>query len=396
MCEPIMVASDLHDKTMLLKLAQGRGMAEMLTVRNTSAGRLRMIADLKERSRRVGGAPIIFAYEASGLGFGLYDELTEAGITCHVLAPTKIARSAQHRRRKTDEEDAQQILQLLRGHVLAGNPLPTVWIPDTQTRDDRELVRLRMDLAQKKNAIKLQIKTLLKRHKLARPEGTGRGWTKAFRGWLHELTGHDSLGLGVRGTLASLLGQWDFFEEELKRIEQQLVRLAESPRYLPQIYALLKLPGVGVLTALVFLTEMGDLARFKNRRQISAYLGLVPASHESGNQQDHKGHITRQGPSRVRHVLCQATWAMLLHQGSDYPAYERIVARNPKHKKIAVVAAMRRLAVRMWHEARDVQRGVLPSVMIEGKWSAERPSLLQLRKGLRRLGRSATGSVNSA
>ena len=48
-------------------------------------------------------------------------------------------------------------------------------------------------------------------------------------------------------TLASLLAQWNFFEEELKRIEQQLLRLAESPRYLPQIYALLKLPGVGVL-----------------------------------------------------------------------------------------------------------------------------------------------------
>jgi len=94
MCEPIMVACDLHDKTMLLMLAQGRAEPEKLSVANSVAGRARLIADLQERARQAGGAALIFAYEASGLGFGLYDELTEAGIACHVLAPTKIARSA--------------------------------------------------------------------------------------------------------------------------------------------------------------------------------------------------------------------------------------------------------------------------------------------------------------
>lgn len=395
MFEPIMVACDLHDKTMLLKVAQGRAAPETQTVSNTLAARARLIAQLRERSRLAGGAPVVFAYEASGLGFGLYDELSEAGMTCHVLAPTKIARSAQHGRRKTDEQDAEQILQLLRGHVLAGNPLPTVWIPDNQTRDDRELVRLRIDLAQKCNTVKVQIKTLLKRHKLVRPEGVGRGWTVAFRRWLKGLTEQDSWQVGMRGTLASLLAQGDFLEQEMDRVEEQLVRLANSQRYLKPLQALVNLPGVGVLTALVFLTEIGDLRRFANRRQISAYLGLVPSSHESGAQQDHKGHITRQGPSRVRHILCQATWAMLLHKGADYPAYARIVERNPKHKKIAVVAVMRRLAVRMWHEARAVQVAASPPTRPEGKGSAERPNPLQQGKGLRGLVRSARRKVNS-
>jgi len=355
MCEPIMVACDLHDKTMLLMLAQGRGEPEKLSVANSVAGRARMIADLQERSRQAGGAALIFAYEASGLGFGLYDELTEAGIACHVLAPTKIARSAQHGRRKTDEQDARQILHLLRGHVLAGNPLPSVWIPSPQTRDDRELVRLRIDLAQKCNAVKVQIKTLLKRAKLVRPTGCGRGWTKAFLGWLKEQSQQTSWGVGLRSVLASLLSQMQFLEGEIQGVAQRLAELADSERYRPQTYALMKLSGVGALTALVFLTEMGDLKRFANRRQIGAYLGLCPSSHESGEQQDHKGHITRQGPARVRHILCQAAWATLLRKGHDHPAYERIVARNPKHTKIAVVAVMRRLAVRMWHEACDAQ-----------------------------------------
>ena len=79
MCEFIMVACDLHDKTMLLKTARGREAAEKVAVRNTSAGRTRLIEQLRERSQAAGDARVIFAYEASGQGFGLYDELTAAG-----------------------------------------------------------------------------------------------------------------------------------------------------------------------------------------------------------------------------------------------------------------------------------------------------------------------------
>ena len=184
MVQPIMIACDLHDRTMLLKVARGRGPAETLSVRNTRDGRERMIAELVRRSQAAGGAPLIFAYEASGQGFGLCDELTRAGITCHVLAPTKIARSTELKKTKTDEKDAELILQLLRGHVLAGNPLPSVWIPDLQTRDDRELVRARTDVAEKTTAVKSQIKGLLKQLYLARPEGLGQGWTRMFWAWL--------------------------------------------------------------------------------------------------------------------------------------------------------------------------------------------------------------------
>jgi transposase len=100
---------------------------------------------------------------------------------------------------------------------------------------------------------------------------------------------------------------------------------------------------------------MGDLTRFTNRRQISAYLGLAPRSYESGEANDRKGHITRQGSSRLRAALCQAVWSRIRERGPDHAGYQRLVERNPKHKKIAVVAIMRRLGVRMWHKAHDAQ-----------------------------------------
>src|ERR1700689_5475939 len=96
------------------------------------------------------------------------------------------------------------------------------------------------------------------------------------------VTRDPAVGAGARATLASLLRQWEFLEEEIGRLDQALESLADSPRYAAVVGELVKLQGVGLLTALVFLSEIGDLGRFVNRRQISAYLGLVPRSYESG------------------------------------------------------------------------------------------------------------------
>lgn len=351
MSQPIMVACDLHDKTMVLKLAVGTERPEKMNMANTSSGRQKLIAELRRRAAALGGAKVMFAYEASGLGFGLYDELSAAGIDCYVLAPTKMSRSVQHDSNKTDDRDANQILEVLRGHVLAGNTLPQVWIPDHQTRDDRELLRTRLDVADKITRLKAQVQTLLKRNHTCRPEGLGDGWTVAFRAWLAQLTkAQGGWRSGVREALASLLRQMVALEKELKRLNKAVLELASAKRYAATVDRMvLELKGVGYLTALVFLTEVGDLARFANRRQIAAYLGLAPSAHESGKRNDAKGHITHQGPSRVRKLLCQAVWCRVRTDPDEAVVYARLVAKNPKHKKIAIVAGMRRLAIRMWH-----------------------------------------------
>ena len=53
-----------------------------------------MIAWVNAFARQHGAERVVFAYEASGQGFGLYDDLTDAGIECYVLAPTHLPHSA--------------------------------------------------------------------------------------------------------------------------------------------------------------------------------------------------------------------------------------------------------------------------------------------------------------
>jgi transposase len=351
----IIVGCDQHKKSLSICAAMDKEEPVVWRVQNSSQGRQELIKRVKEMAAPK-RADIELTYEASYLGFGLCDELQDAGITCHVLAATKIPTCPHQRRNKTDAKDALRLFELLRGHVLAGNELPDVWVPDKALRDDREITRARLDVTDKLTAIKLQMRALLARCNVEKPDDLKvRTWTKSWRAWVAGLAigAGDVLRPGAQVALCSLLNQLSDLKRTLKDLDTQVQALAESPRYRDAVGRLLRIKGVGLLGAMVFLTEIGDMDRFPNRRTIGAYLGLAPSSYESGESGDRKGHITRHGPPRVRRILCQAAWVWTYRDPANTQFYHRLVARNPKHKKKAVVAAMRRLGILMWHTAKE-------------------------------------------
>ncbi len=172
---------------------------------------------------------------------------------------------------------------------------------------------------------------------------------------LTSATESEPLGRGGRQTLGSLLRQLSFIEGEIERMQQPVERLADEPRHKAIVEELRQECGVGLLTAMVYRTEIGYAGRFRRGRQVGKFVGLTPTSHESGEQNDRKGHISRQGPPRLRKMLCQASWSQVRHDVSAKRIYQQLVSRNPKQKKIAIVAVMRRLAVRLWHRMRKVE-----------------------------------------
>jgi len=358
MAHCIFVGCDAHVKTLLVRYAVDRGKPQQRSCANTHAARATMIRWLGELAARHGGATVHFAYETSCVGFVLYDELDAAGVHCIVVPTTRIPRSAHQRRNKCDVKDAQYLLDLLRGHVLAGSELASAWVPDRATRDAREIVRGRLRTAQRLTATRNEVFGLLKRTGVERPKHvTQSNWTRSYWRWLDSLVDLDGpLGVGGSVRLSSLLTQIRMLEREQAYFDHHIEVLAAQPRYAAAADAMTAVKGVSLLTAMVLLTELGDLGRFNNRRQVAAYVGLVPSKAESGESSDRKGHITHQGPSRVRHVLGQAAWSWVRWDLEAHPVYERLKSRNPKHKKIALVAMMRRLLIRLWHRGLEAQR----------------------------------------
>jgi transposase len=372
MSKVIMIGCDLHDVSLVLKVADGPGPS--LRKAFLTARRVELIAWIRDFAAERKATRIVFAYEASGQGFGLYDDLVEAGIECHVLAPTHLPHTAHGRKNKTDDKDAEMLLEELRAHVLAGRKLPTVWVPDLATRDDREIVRQRLELAAQRTRIKNQIRNLFKRWKLSVPEWfTGGGeWSRKSVQWLRDVAAGTTAGLGegTRVRLTSLIDLYQALSIQLKTLDKSIERLSRSPRYARAFRKLKLIKGVGTLCAMVFLTEMGDLERFKNRRQLGAYLGLAPSSYESGRQNDRKGHITHQGPARVRHMLCQSAWAALRCSPEWRAKYDRIRRGSKQRSKVAIVAIMRQLGVTMWHAARSEELDEILEATDRAKTSA--------------------------
>lgn len=351
----IFVGCDSHEKMLVLKVACNRGESESKRFGGNRQGREKLIEYLKQKSRENQNAEVIVAYEASAHGFILADELEAAGFRCHVLAPTKIERSIKEKRSKNDSRDAERLLDIVRGHYLAGTRLPGVWIPDRQTRDDREPVRARYDLIEKQVTVKTQVQMLLKRNGLEKPEGVGTSWSKSYRGWVKGLSECAATAAGTRQSLDSLLRQLEFLEKEVQSLDQCLEELAKSSRREPVVQALMKEKGVGLVTALKYATDIGDFKRFRRGRQVGAFFGLAPSSNESGEAADRKGHITREGSPSARKALCQATWSRVQHDKTEREFYGRLTRKNPKKKKIALVACMRRLAVRLWQVGLQAQ-----------------------------------------
>jgi transposase len=136
---------------------------------------------------------------------------------------------------------------------------------------------------------------------------------------------------------------------------------ALSQRHYPAVDRLRQIDGIGPITALAYVLTIEDPHRFARSRTVGAYLGLTPASHESGEQVPQM-HITKEGDVLLRRLLINAAQYILGPFGRDSDLRrhgERIAQRGGKiAKKRAVVAVARKLAVlvhKIWVSGADYQ-----------------------------------------
>ena len=356
----------MHKRTMVLRVGVDSEASAPKRFVSSEAGRGEMLRWLRWRAKQLGGAQVVFAYETSSQGYVLCDAVKAAGFECYVLATTRMEKSAKDRQTKNDDRDAERIVQALRSHFLAGAELPSVWVPDMETRLDREVVRLRVDMGDEVTRAKERIVSLLDRNGLEKPRGVGGNWTVKHRAWLKGLAQGDGVDWRLRVGLTSALARLAALEAEEVYLNGHVAAVAASERNAAAVKAMDETKGVGLLVAIGVLLEMGDPARFRNRRELGSYTGLTPSSHESGEASDRKGHITRQGPRRLRKLLAQAVQAWVRWDPTAAARYQRLVGKNPKKKRIAKVAMMRRLGIRLWHVAQDA-RGPSGAEALAGK-----------------------------
>ena len=156
---------------------------------------------------------------------------------------------------------------------------------------------------------------------------------KAGRAWLETL----ALPAATRLQVDLLLEVIDALNVRIKRMDRDVARLA---RHEPVSLQLQTVPGIGVFGAMLLLTEIGSIDRFRSSHELAAYAGLVPSTHSSGGKTTH-GAVGRAGNSWLKWILIEAVQALKLAPGPIGAQYQRLVRAKGKQK--ATVAAARKL-----------------------------------------------------
>jgi len=180
-----------------------------------------------------------------------------------------------------------------------------------------------------------------------------RGTVKSFGGRLpkcpavsfhNKAAGH--IPEALLPALEPVLEQIASLTERIRQYERQLETISRK-RY-PETELLRQVEGVGPLTALTFVLTVGDPHRFEKSRSVGAYLGLVPATAQSGDRDPQK-RISKEGDEMLRKLLVSSSHYILGPFGSDSDLRrhgEKIASRGGKNaKKRAVVAVARKLSV---------------------------------------------------
>jgi transposase len=240
--------------------------------------------------------PARMVYEAGPTGYGLARRALAEGIELAVCAPSKTERPSD--RVKTDQRDAVRLARLL-----AAGELTLVTIPSVEREQLRDLVRCREDIRVDLVRARHRIGNFLLRREIYW-EGTGEAWTRKHRSWLTSIRFADH---ASRSTLADYLHAHDVLISRRDRVEADLAQLALSAPCAHTVARLRCLRGIDTLTALGLCAEIGEWGRFDHPDQLSAYLGIVPCEHTTGDQRP-LGSITKAGSQHARRLLVEAAW----------------------------------------------------------------------------------------
>jgi transposase len=270
-----------------------------------------------------------FCYEAGPTGYGLYRLITALGHACMVAAPSLIPRKPGERV-KTNRRDAVALAKLLR----AGDLTP-VWVPDEGHEAMRDLMRARAAAVENLRVHRQQVSAFMLKHGRVFPRKTT--WGARHLRWLQEqVFDHPAHQIALQEMVEAVR----ISSERVERLEAVIEEFVPTWSLAPIVYALQALRGIDLVVAVTFVSEIGDIRRFDNPRQLMGYLGLVPSERSTGDTV-RRGGITKTGNRRVHHMLVESAWTYRHPPRIGKRKLYRLAAAPPKVREIAWKAQSR-------------------------------------------------------
>ena len=251
-----------------------------------------------------------------------------------VVADARRLQLISRSRRKSDRRDADLLARLGRVDTKLLHPIRP---RSAKVRQDLTLLRSRAAL--------VESRTKLVNHVRGTAKSLGHRLRRCSARSLHRQV-EGQLPASVWALLAPVLETVEVLTEKIRALDQRIEELFRtSYRDTAKVR---QVQGVGPLTALCFVLTLEQASRFERRRQVGAYLGLVPRRDQSGAS-DPELHITKTGDRMLRTLLIQCAHYVMgpFAQDSDLRRFGlRLASRGGKNaRKRAIVAVARKLSV---------------------------------------------------
>ncbi|MBT3243789.1 MAG: IS110 family transposase [Bacteroidetes bacterium] len=272
------------------------------------------------------------AYEAGFCGFWIHNKLKLLGIDSIVVNPADIPTTNKEVVNKTDQRDSKKIARLLRSGLLDG-----IHVLSLKTLEDRSLVRTRTTMVRDMTRIKNRIKAFLYFHGIEFPEQfkqSGSHWSKRFVLWLRDI---ELTEYSAKKSLSLLVDESEFIRSMILEATRAIRDLSQSESYARRVMLLQSIPGLGMLTSMVILTEIESINRFPNFDKFCSFIGLIPSTNSSG-ESEKTGELTHRGNNFLKGILVECAWIAARRDAVLNKSYSEYCKRMEPNKAIIRIA----------------------------------------------------------
>jgi transposase len=268
--------------------------------------------------------------ESSGMWYNIYESLSKRHLDVRLSNPAK-TRAIASAKIKTDKLDAVKLADLLRGGYIA-----ECYIPTRETMDLRELVRHRAALVRIRTKLKNKIHSIMFMNGTSISYVGTHTFTKGYIEKLKELNDYR-----INGYLRII----ESLNDEINTVSKKILLLAQEDE---MARLLMTVPGIGYYSALLIVSEIGDIDRFPDSYHLCSYAGLIPSTHSSGGITYH-GTITKRGSKYLRWIMLECLHAHIRNEkNSNVTQFYHRISKKKGNSKAAVAAASKLLKIVYW------------------------------------------------
>jgi len=278
------------------------------------------------------GADYFSAYESGFCGFSVHRELIKHGINNIIVNPADIPTKDKDKKQKEDKRDSRKIAKSLKNGDLEG-----IFILSTKMEELRGLVRYRKTIVKEIGRNKNRIKSYLYLNGIDIPSelsSASKYWSGKFTQWIKTIEMSTIYGKMV---LQETVETVEYLRLKLLKINRELKNIFKNSEYSKQLEVIQSIPGFGLIMAITLLSELEEFSRFTNLDKLCSYVGLVPTTNSSGDNEK-TGSITSRSNKSLRSSIIESAWVAARIDPSLAYSYNDLCKRMKPNEAIIRIA----------------------------------------------------------